>query len=112
MLLKMMPTLNDIDVVVRQVRDTSWAVRIPGTDATDGQGGADTSSNSGKGNGKAVSSGSTPKEGSCSPSRDARASSRQTTPPSKKRRLIRNDGSSIMEPTSQGHQTGSKAAAG
>jgi hypothetical protein len=52
MLLKMMPTLNDIDVVVRQVKDTSWAVRIPGTDVADGQGGADTSLNSGKGNGR------------------------------------------------------------
>jgi hypothetical protein len=70
MLLKMMPTLNDIDVVVRQVGDTSRGVRIPGMDAADGQGGADTSSDSGKGNRKAASSRSTPKEGSCSLSRD------------------------------------------
>jgi hypothetical protein len=100
MLLKMMPTLDDINVTVWQVGDTSWGMRIPGTDAANNQGGADTSSDSNKGKGKVAASRSMPKEGSCSPSRDAEESSRQTAPPEKKRRLIRNDGSSVTEPAS------------
>jgi hypothetical protein len=112
MLLKTMPTLDDNNVMVRKVRDTSRGVRITIMDATGGQGGAGTSLDSGKGKGKAVMSRSTPKEGSYLLSRDVGVSSRQTAPPEKKRRLIRSDMIFITEPASQGQHAPSKAAWG
>jgi hypothetical protein len=41
-LLKQMPTLDEIDIAVRQTRDMSYCVQIPGTDAADGRRTADT----------------------------------------------------------------------
>jgi hypothetical protein len=84
-LLKEMPTLDDKDVVVRQVGDMSWGVQVRGTDAADGQGGPSTTSGSGNGKEKEVSTGPSPKARSWSPSRDSRAPSKPITPSEKRR---------------------------
>jgi hypothetical protein len=81
-------------------------------DASSGWRSADTTSSSGKGKGKVVSTGSAFKAGSRSPFSDAGASSEQTAPPEKKRRLVCGDRSSVTEPVSQGQQAPSKATMG
>jgi hypothetical protein len=73
-LLKEMPTLDDTDVIVQQVRDASWDVQIPETDDAGSQRGA----GSGKGKEKVAMSGSASKEGSRSLPRDIGASPEPT----------------------------------
>jgi hypothetical protein len=61
LLLKQMPTLDGIDVIVRQVGDTSWGVQICDTDAAIGQDGMGATLGSGKGKEKELSIGPAPK---------------------------------------------------
>jgi hypothetical protein len=110
-LLKEMPTLDDIDVVVRQVRDASWGVQIPIMDGVGGQRSAGPSSGSSKAKEKVAPFRPTPKEGSRSPSRDAGASTGPIAPSEKKRRLVHSDGSSISKLTLVGQHALSKAIA-
>jgi hypothetical protein len=69
MLLKEMPTLDDIDVAVRQVRDVSRGMQIPGTDDAGSQRGAGPTSGPAMGKEKVVTFGPAPKAGSLSPQR-------------------------------------------
>jgi hypothetical protein len=104
LLLKQMPTLNEIDIAVRHADDTSRGVQIPGTDAAGGQRSADTTLGSDKGKGKIAPSRFAFKAGSRSSSSDIEASSEETAPLKRKRRLVRGDASSVLEPASQGQQ--------
>jgi hypothetical protein len=101
-LLKEMPTLDDIDVVVWQIRDASPGVQIHRMDATEGQMGASTTSGSNKGKEKVATTGPAPKEGSWSPSRDIGVLTRPSVSPEEKTRLVHDDGSIISEPTLEG----------
>jgi hypothetical protein len=53
-LLRVMPTLDDIDITARQRGDESWGVQIPGADIAGSQGGASTGPSSDKEKGKVV----------------------------------------------------------
>jgi hypothetical protein len=110
-LLKDMPKLDDIDVIVQQIRDASQGVKIPKIDDADGQRGMGPTSGSGKGKENAVASGSTPKAASQSPPGDIGASIRPTASSEKKRRLVHSDRSSVSKPVSKGQQASSMATA-
>jgi hypothetical protein len=69
MLLKEMPTLDDIDVAVRQVRDVSRGMQIPGTNDAGSQRGAGPTSGPAMGKEKVATFGPAPKVGSLSPQR-------------------------------------------
>jgi hypothetical protein len=112
LLLKHMPTLDDIDVAMWQVGDMSQGMQIHDTDSTDGQGSTGASSSSSKGKGKTMPSGSASNADSRSPSSDVDASFEETTPLKRKRRLVRGDGGSISEDASHGQQAPSNAATG
>jgi hypothetical protein len=89
-LLKEMPTLDDIDVAVRQVRDASWGVQIPRMDDTGvqvprrddsgGQGGSDPTPRPGKGKEKVETAMPASKAGSSSLPKDVGASSKWPPP--------------------------------
>jgi hypothetical protein len=89
------PTLDDIDVVVRPVGDMSYGMQICDTDVTGGRAGVSTTSGSGKGKEKEVLTGPAPKARSRSPSSDTGASIDQSALPEKKRRLFRSDGTIV-----------------
>jgi hypothetical protein len=74
-LLKEMLTLDDPNVIVRQDGDVSQGMQIYDTDAVGDQGGASTTSGSGKGKEKEVPTGPAPKVCSWSPSKDSGGSS-------------------------------------
>jgi hypothetical protein len=109
-LLKVMPTLDDMDIIVKQVGDTSQGVQIHRTDAADSHWGAGTNSSSSMGKEKVVTTGPAPKAGSWSPSRNVGALIGLSASPEKKRRLVRGDESSVTEPALEGQQAQSKAA--
>jgi hypothetical protein len=111
LLLKKMPTLDDIDITAQQTGDQFHGVHILGTDAVGSQRSADTTSGSGKGKEKISSSESASKVGSRSPSSDAEVSSEEVTPLQRKKRLVHSDGSTIGGTSLSGHQAPKKAAA-
>jgi hypothetical protein len=73
-------------------------VQVPGTEDADGQGASDPTACPGKGKEKVETAGPARKVGSLSPPKDVGASSKQSAPPSKKRRLVCGDGSTISGP--------------
>jgi hypothetical protein len=91
-LLKEMPTLDDTDVTMRQVGDTSQGMHIHDMDAVGDQGGAGATSGSGKRKEKEVPTGPASKAFSQSPYKDSGGSSNRTASSKKKRRLIRSAG--------------------
>jgi hypothetical protein len=80
LLLKEMPTLDDVDITARQTGDQSCGVNIPGTDAAGGRRSADTTSRSSKGREKITPFGSASRVGSRSPSSDDEALSKEIAP--------------------------------
>jgi hypothetical protein len=80
LLLKEIPTLDDIDIIVRQRGDQSRGMHILGTDAAGSRRSATTAMGSGKGKERIASSGSPSKVGSLSPSSDAEVSSEEIVP--------------------------------
>jgi hypothetical protein len=95
LLLKELPTLEDIDITTQQMGDQSRCVHIPGTDAIGGQRSADTTSSLGKGKEKVVSSRFTSKVRSWSPSSDTKTSSEEIAPLERKRRVVHSDGPTV-----------------
>jgi hypothetical protein len=111
LLLKEMPTLDDIDIAARQGGDQSHSKHIPRTDATGSPMGANTAAGSGKGKEKIAPSGSAPKVGSRSMPSDTEASSEETVPLQSRKRLLCSDGSTIGRPPLMGQQVSKKATA-
>jgi hypothetical protein len=83
--------LDNIDVIVRHVRDESQGVQIPGTDDADSQRGAGPTSGSGKGKEKVVTPGCTRKAGSRSLPRDTGTLTESSASSEKKRALVHSD---------------------
>jgi hypothetical protein len=98
-LLQEMPTLDDIDITVRQVGYQSRGMHIPCADAAgDQQRGAGASSGSGKGKEQVPRSRSSAKSGSQSPPRNVGASSTSAAGPEMRRRLYHDDVSVVGDP--------------
>jgi hypothetical protein len=91
--------------------DQSHGVHIPRMDATNSWRSADTTSGSGKGKEKIVSSESASKVGSWSSSSDAKTLSKEIVPLERKRRLVCSDGSTVNKLPLSGQQAPKKATA-
>jgi hypothetical protein len=95
LLLKELPTLDDIDITVWQTGDQSCGVHILGMDAADSRRSADAASGPGKGKEKIAPFGSSSKVGSWSASSETETSSEEIAPLERKRRLDHSDRSTV-----------------
>jgi hypothetical protein len=98
LLLKEIPTLDNIDIAAWHTGDLSRGVKIIGPDTAGGRGGTDTAAGSGKGKEKIASSGSSPKVGSQPPSGNTKVSSEDDVALQRRKRLFHSDGPIVGEP--------------
>jgi hypothetical protein len=97
LLLKVLPTLDDIDIIVRQMGDQSRGVHIPETGVAGSWRSADITLGPSKGKEKATPSRSTSKARSWSTPSDTEMSPEDTVPRVRRMRLVHSDGSSVDE---------------
>jgi hypothetical protein len=115
LMLKELPTLDDIDIAPRQMGDQSRSVHIPGasipgTDAAGARRGAGAASGPDKGKEKIAPSGSASKVNSSSASSDTETSTEEIAFLDRNRRLVRSDGSAVNGLPLLGQQAPKKAA--
>jgi hypothetical protein len=109
--LKELPTLDDIDVIVRQMGDQSHGVHSPRMGAIDSRRGADVTSGPGKGKEKVAPYGSASKARSWLASSNIETSSEEAAPVERKMRLTHSDRSSVDGLPLPEQQAPKKAAA-
>jgi hypothetical protein len=97
LLLKELPTLDDIDITVRQMGDQSRGVHIPRTGVAGSWRNADITLGPSKGKEKAAPSRSTSKVRSWSTPSDTEMSSEDTVPRVRRMSLVHSNGSSVDE---------------
>jgi hypothetical protein len=95
LLLKELPTLDDIDIAVRQMGDQSRGVNIPRMGAVGSWRSDVATSGSGNGKKKIAPSGPAPKVGSWSASSDTEMSFEEIAPLERRRRQVCSDGSLV-----------------